>query len=112
MTHATPDDATPTPVVGIKATVACTNPTCDHYGQWHRIHDTHTGPVHCGGCYGVLHCDHTRTNTGSTYGGTLTAPLRADTTTCVDCHHILSRKQTPITLDEVPLQLPHAVHNT
>ena len=102
--HATHDTTT----IG---TVACPNPLCDRRGQWYRIPATHTGPLHCGGCYQVLSCDHTDTTTVTTYAGTMAAPLRADTTTCTACHQQISHKQTPITLDEVPLQLPLAVHN-
>ncbi len=89
------------------ATVSCTNPACGHRGQWHHVPDTIDGPLHCGGCFTVLHCEHLATVTTTRYTGTLAAPLLVSATSCTRCHHVIAKTQTPTTLDQIPLEVIH-----
>lgn len=87
------------------AVAVCTTPTCAHRGQHHPIHADTVQPVHCGGCFTVLHCDHTP-ETVTTQGGTLGNPLEHTVTTCTRCGtelHRDTRTLPPVDLANLPI---------
>lgn len=127
MTHASPDldtndaywaDMAAASAAGVDptaphiASVSCTNPTCDRRGGWYQVPATQVGPLHCGGCFAVLHCDHGPRTTVTSYGGTVGAPLVVEVETCDACHFEVSRSQKPIAPGDVPLALLQAVHSS
>lgn len=90
------------------AAVVCTAPGCRHRGQHVQIHDDTVLPVHCGGCGGVLHCDH-RPDTATVRGGTIGAPVEHDITTCTACGVELARVSRDLDPQQVLRNLPHAI---
>ena len=93
------------------ASVTCPSAKCDRRGAWYQVPATQVGPLHCGGCFTVLHCDHGPRSTVTTYGGTVGSPLVVETVTCDACHYVVSRTQQPILPGDVPLALLQAVHS-
>lgn len=102
-TFGNPDEETGTgkPV----AVVQCTVPTCPQRKQQMQIHDDTLLPVYCGGCHGVLYCDH-QPETTTVRDGTLGAPLEHTITACTVCRKELARDTValpPIDLASLPI---------
>jgi hypothetical protein len=89
------------------ATVTCPNPVCGHRGSFIVVHADTQLPVHCGGCFAVLHCDHALETT-ITRSGTIGAPVEQTVTACALCNTETARKTVdlpPIELGTLPLEL-------
>ncbi len=95
---------------GAPATLAlvCTNLRCPNRGQHVQLHADSVLPATCGGCGGVLHCDHTDTTTAEHHEGTLREPRRIVRTVCTACGielHRDERSLAPIAVEDIPLHL-------
>lgn len=99
----------PTPAGPGRATAAvvCVAAGCTHSGRHVQVHDDTVAPVHCGGCGGVLHCDHAPEITRHREG-TLGAPVEVTLTRCTRCRLELgkvARPLPPINLAELPASI-------
>lgn len=93
---------------GHVAALICTQPTCDRRGQHVPIHDDTVLPVHCGGCYTVLHCRHD-TQTTVRRGGTIGNPVEHTITACRLCGTETQRTTRDLDPTDVLRSLPHAL---
>lgn len=85
--------------------LVCTRPTCPQRKQQVQVHADTVLPVHCGGCAGVLHCDHTL-ETSTVRVGTLGAPEEHTVTACTVCKTETQRDVKtlpPVNLLELPV---------
>lgn len=101
VTEADPDESANAPVL---AHLVCTNPTCGHRSSTITVHADTVQPVHCGGCFGVLHCDH-ELATEQVREGTIGAPVLRTTTKCLRCGTVDSETRSelpPIDLTSLP----------
>lgn len=88
----------------VLAHLVCTNPTCTHRGSTITVHEDTVLPIHCGGCFGVLHCAHDHETT-TVQDGTIGAPVLVTTTRCKLCGTVADEKrepQPPIDLTSLP----------
>lgn len=105
----TPAETEPTvgnsPIIG---SMVCTAAGCSNQGNHIVLHADTVQPVHCGGCYAVLQCDHTRQETATVRTGTIGAPRELTTTTCLDCSTVLVSNTVtlpPIDLNDLPVEI-------
>jgi hypothetical protein len=87
-------------------TVVCNNPVCDHLNQHVQMFADVEQPVHCGGCFSVLFCDHVAGDPIVRIGGTFGAPVQTTQTSCVKCGLIMSDVKVdlpPIKLKDMPV---------
>jgi dissimilatory sulfite reductase (desulfoviridin) alpha/beta subunit len=99
------DGSTVGDVSPVVAVVVCTTPTCRQLNQHVQVHADHPTPVHCGGCFAVLHCEHELTDSVR-HEGTLGAPVEVRESACVKCGHVAeaARKNVdPIPFDQLPV---------
>lgn len=80
----------------VLAHLTCTETTCGNRGLQVTVHTDTVLPIHCGGCFGVLHCEHEHA-TEQVREGTIGAPIMRTTTKCRLCGAVASE-----TRDELP----------
>lgn len=91
----------------VLAHLLCTNPTCGHRGHRITVHADTVQPIHCGGCFGVLHCEHDDETT-QVREGTLGAPVLRTTTKCRTCGTVSAETRAdmpPIDLTTLPVAI-------
>ncbi|MGE0402971.1 MAG: hypothetical protein AB7T06_40065 [Kofleriaceae bacterium] len=76
------------------ATVRCVNPDCSNNDHVQLNADTPT-PVYCGTCGTLLLCDHEPVETSITTG-TIGAPIKRTTQSCVKCSTVISTNDEPL----------------
>ena len=84
--------------------LVCTTVGCSHQGHSITVHADTVLPIHCGGCFGVLHCEHDNV-TEQVREGTIGAPLLRTTTKCRLCGTVASETRDelePIDLTTLP----------
>jgi hypothetical protein len=98
------DNAKAPPLV----TVVCNNPVCDHLNQHVEVFKDAEQPVHCGGCFAVLFCDHIAGEPTVTTEGTFGVPIQITRTACTKCGFVMSNTQinlSPIKLKDLPISM-------
>lgn len=85
----------PVPAGDTVAVVQCVNPTCKHRNQMVEVHDGHAVPVHCGGCFAVLHCVH-EFEDRVRFEGTIGSAVEVRETVCRLCGSVDREDRKPI----------------
>lgn len=77
------------------AKVVCGQPGCDRQNRMVTVHADTVQPVLCGGCGGVLHCEHDPV-TVSRREGTLASPVLVEGEDCSRCGQTLNANRRPL----------------
>ncbi len=77
------------------AAVVCGTPNCPNMGHHVQIHADSPQPIHCGGCGGVLLCQHDYSET-STIEGTLSNPVKVTSQLCAVCGDVKDATRTEL----------------
>lgn len=103
----------PVPVGDTVAVVQCVNPSCGRRSQMVQVFEGHPDPVHCGGCFAVLHCDHLFEDRVR-HEGSLGAAVEVRETVCSKCGLVSAREKKPIVLrvEDLPVSALTALLNS
>jgi hypothetical protein len=77
------------------ASVVCVTPTCDRLNVPVEVHADTVLPLHCGGCFAVLMCEHVWVKQSVTEG-VFAAPVRVDWEQCALCGAFRNKTKTEL----------------
>lgn len=110
-TFGVPDD-TPNAGAVESATLICANAGCGRFNRATVVHVDTVQPVMCGGCGGVLLCEHRDMDGRSTYEGTLRNLRRREEYTCRSCKTVVSSTSYPVNVEDVDVRHLLAARHT